>query len=176
MDATLKIKLNPLVANTGFILTRPLKSSSVKTKGGEGFKYIGNAMSLEAVEVLVGNGIVKEGPRVCSGDLAYIRTDKYTQPWAKERVTIPEIEETVDGKLVPVQFIVVPIAEVVMFACFTPEFYLIPGDTIIPNTPYVPIQPEPYWPPLFPPVYTDPSITWAGTGGPGAVDVKTSVG
>jgi hypothetical protein len=124
MDASLKTKLQNLVSNPGYILTRPLKTEAVHSKKGVGFQYIDNGIKLEAVEVLVGNGSdrPKGTLRILTGDLVYIKSDRYTQPWAKERITAEGFVEAVDGKSVPLQFVMVPVNEVVFVSAANVDY------------------------------------------------------
>jgi hypothetical protein len=160
MDSVLKVKLQSLISNPGFIITRPLVTSSVTSKKGEGTRFIDNAVKLESVEVLVGNGEDRGVgvPRIFTGDLVYIKSDRYTQVWAKERLTLGGLEETVDGKVVPLQFIVVPINEVVMVSVLSPDYskyYRWPDQFIgEEKTPHTPVLP--YWPSSPPVIYGDP--------------------
>jgi len=170
MDATLQAKLTPLVANTGFIITRPMKTVGVQVKrAGSGFVGISNTAKLEEVEVLVGttpsSGLSsftpKDFPLVKTGDLAYIRSDKYTQQWAKDKVTVDGLDEVVDGKSVPLQFIVVPLCEIVMFSR---QFAVKVDykDWFNKNPPTYVTNPDvPYWPSLWP-QYPQPPFSISG--------------
>ena len=109
-----------LMTTGGTILCRPMKCSSVKTKGGTGLSLISNRTELEGLEVLIGNS-TKDNVFVIPKSTAYVRASRYTEGWAKERITAQGFEEEVGGKLVPIQFIVVPLSEVVMFAWPIPE-------------------------------------------------------
>jgi hypothetical protein len=104
-----------LMTTGGTILCRPLKHLGVTTRNAHGLSFISNKTELEALEVLVGNS-AKDNVFIIPKSTAYIRASRYTEGWAKEKMTTPGFEEEVDGKLVPVQFIVVPLSEVVMFA------------------------------------------------------------
>jgi hypothetical protein len=167
MDAALKTKLQNLTSNPGYIITRPLATSSVQAKKGEGTRFIDNAVKLESVEVLVGNGNDRPRgvPKISTGDLVYIKSDRYTQPWARERITTASLDEVIDGKTVLLQFIRVPIDEVVMISgSFVPFDYTEWVKTCSPDCskfpkvdgypPYFPGQP--YWPSLPPAIYGDP--------------------
>jgi len=109
-----------LMTTGGTILCRPMKCSSVKTKGGTGLSLISNRTELEGLEVLIGNS-TKDNVFIIPKSTAYVRASRYTEGWAKERITAQGFEEEVGGKLVPIQFIVVPLSEVVMFAWPIPE-------------------------------------------------------
>jgi hypothetical protein len=178
MDTVLKTKLQNLTSNPGYIITRPLATSSVQAKKGEGTRFIDNAVKLESVEVLIGNGNdrPKGTPKISTGDYVYIKSDRYTQPWARERITTASLEESIDGgKTVPLQFIVVPINEVVFVSSLAVtvdysesfKFPRVDGYSI-------------YWPnyPNSPPViYGDtPNVlggkVFCSTGGCGGVESK----
>lgn len=109
-----------LMTTGGTILCRPMKCSSVKTKGGTGLSLISNRTELEGLEVLIGNS-TRDNVFIIPKSTAYVRASRYTEGWAKERITAQGFEEEVGGKLVPIQFIVVPLSEVVMFAWPIPE-------------------------------------------------------
>jgi hypothetical protein len=156
MDSALKTKLQKLVSNPGYVLTRPMKTEAVHSKKGVGFQYIDNGIKLEVLEVLVGNGNdrPKGTQRILTGDLVYIKSDRYTQPWAKERITVPGFDEVIEGKSVPLQFIMVPVNEVVFVSVDNIDY-----------SGYFRYQP--YWCQEKPVYYGDPpnqpNLPWATT-------------
>ena len=172
MDEALKTKLQNLISNPGYIITRPLATSSVQAKKGEGTRFIDNAVKLESVEVLIGNGNdrPKGTTKISTGDLVYIKSDRYTQPWARERITTAGLDEMVDGKVIPLQFIVVPLNEVVIVS----SVFSFPQ---VDYTEYFKYQP--WWPTKNPPQvhygdlpYFRDNTVFCGTGGCGGVETK----
>jgi hypothetical protein len=103
------------IANNGTIICRPLKRNAVETRRGNGLSLVANKTELEALEVLVGNP-PSDKPHIPAKSLAYVRADRYTERWAKERITVSGFDEEVGGNPTPIQFIVVPVSEVVMYS------------------------------------------------------------
>jgi hypothetical protein len=100
----------------GLIATRPIKPSTVQSAKKTGLNVSIKKLELEGLEVIVGNGgnLAPGVLKVRKGDTVYIKSDRYHQPWASEILKSKGLEEIIDGKEIPIEFILVPIGEVVM--------------------------------------------------------------
>lgn len=164
MDITNNIQVaitKTFITNPGFILTRPFKPATVQSGKKIGLNVVLKKTELEPLEVIVGNGgnLAPGVLKIKKGDVVYVKSDRYTQPWASEVIKAKGIEEIVDGKVVQIEFISVPIGEVVVVTssmaapvfdwekfCYWP--YTPPGPNnfppyygVNPLTPYVGVNP-----------------------------------
>jgi hypothetical protein len=143
--------------NPGFIATRPIKPSALQSSKKTGLNVGIKKLDLESLEVIVGNGenLTPGVLKVRKGDIVYIKSDRYHQPWASEILKSKGLEETVDGKEVPIEFILVPIGEVVMVDSVTTtpdwsKYFQWPYNYYPPNyiPPYIGDLPQPQPQPL----------------------------
>lgn len=85
-----------LVSSKATVICRPFKINHVEPKK-TGLAFVSQKTELAVLEVVV------ENPDLPGVKSVFVRADRYTHPWAKERMTAPDI----DG-----EFILVPINEV----------------------------------------------------------------
>jgi hypothetical protein len=103
------------------LVCTPFKQGYNKSKLQGHVSLLSNKTDLEQLEVLVGCTITENGVVIAEfmvGDSVYVRGDRFTTPWAKTVHTSPNMYDFDKTKTplekYPVQFILVPYAEVVM--------------------------------------------------------------
>ena len=156
----LQVTFNALVTNPGFIATRAMKPGPSQGNKKTGLNIGIKKLELESLEVIVGNGdsLAPGALKISKGDTVYIKADRYHQTWASEVFTSKGIEETVDGKLVPIEFILIPIAEVVLVST---GIKVAPVDWS--NKYYWPWPPNQTPPPVYPPYVPGIPNIWCST-------------
>lgn len=93
-----------LTVSIASVVCRPFEVNSVQAKK-TGLAFITQQQNLAELEVVV---FSSASTGFLPGDKALVRADRFTQPWAKERLRAEGIEG---------EFILVPLSEIILKVC-----------------------------------------------------------